>query len=159
MRFTKSFLLFTYNFTTDLLLSRVRLLVADTDSSSPIFEDDEVMQALYIESSQGLYISGQAATTAAAVSSPAIPQVYSVYRSAAMLLDSLASNKSRLAGAVQILDIKLDIAKSATMLRDQAATYRATEENAGHFAIAEWVVDGFTARERVVNQWLRLYGS
>ncbi len=151
--------MFTYNFTTDLLLSRVRLLVADTDSSSPIFEDDEVMQALYVESSQGLYISGQAATTAAPVANPGIPQVYSIYRAAALLLDAIAANKSRLASVVQILDVKLAPSEAAKMLREQAKGYRELEENAGHFAIAEWVLDGFTARERVVNQWMRLYGS
>ena len=53
--------MFTYDFTNAPLLSSVRMLVPDTDSIKPIFQDDEVNQAIYIESSQGLYASGQTA--------------------------------------------------------------------------------------------------
>ncbi len=148
---------FTYDFSTDPLLSRVRLLIADTDANNPVFNDDEVNAALSMESSQGLFVSGQAASMGNGVAIPPIPQVYSVYRAAALLLDAIASNKSRLAAIQQLLDVKLSPELASKALRDQAKQYRDTEANAGHFAIAEMAGDDFTTRERVWKQLLRLY--
>ncbi len=148
---------FTYDVNT--YLGQVRFLVADTDSTNPIFDDDELNMCLQFESSQGLYISGQAAVSAIAASNPPIPQVYSVYRAAAMALDSLAANKSRLSSVTQLLDVQLDVKSAATALKDQAENYRQIEARRGSFAIAELVFNDFTARERVFKQWQRQYGS
>ncbi len=148
---------FTYDFSAAPTLSRVRLLVADTDAANPVFSDDEVNNALFLESSQGLFVSGQAASMGNGVANPPIPQVYSVYRAAALLLDAIAANKSRLAAISQILDVKLGHDAAAQALRDTAKQYRETEANAGHFAIAEMVVDQFSTRERVWKQLLRLF--
>lgn len=149
---------FTYTPGANDPLSSVRLLVADTDSTHPIFTDDEVNLALFQESSQQLFVSAQAISSGMSVSPP-IPQVLSVWRAAALLLDSLAANKARLAAVNELLDVKLSADKASQALRDTANEYREREENAGHFAIAEMVMDIFASRERVWKQLLRLYGG
>lgn len=144
---------FTYNFTTDLILSQVRMLVPDTTPPG-IFSDDEVNQAIQLESSQGLYISGQANPTGASINT--VPLVYSVRRSAAMLLDVIASKLSRQAAVEQILDVKLACAAAAQEAAKRADSLRQQEADLGSFAIAEMVVDAFSARERVYAQLLRI---
>jgi hypothetical protein len=146
---------FTYDFNTAPLLSQVRMLIPDTDPLNPIFQDVEVNQAIQIESSQGLYCSGQANNTGSSVSPPI--QVYSIRRAAALLVDVVGGNSARLAIFQQALDVKLDASKAAAALKAYAQTLRDTEANSGAFAIAEWVVDQFSARERVWKQILRLY--
>lgn len=148
---------FTYDFGSLPVLSSVRLLVADTDPDNPIFADAEINQALYLESSTALYVSGMSSATGS-VGPPPV-NVQSPYRAAALLLDALAANKSRLAAINQLLDVKLSPEKAAQELRATAKEYRETEANAGHFAIAEMVYDQFSARERVWKQLLRLYGG
>lgn len=154
---------FTYDFTAATQLSQVRLLIADTtDSPSPpfpLFQDAEILQAMQLESSQGLYVSGQANPTGMNIQIPYVPQVVSVYRAAALLLNALASNKSLLAAVNQVLDVHVSADKAAQELRATAKMYRDTEMNAGHFAIAEMVNDQFQARERVYKQILRLWGQ
>ncbi len=129
----------------------------DTDATNPIFDDAEINAFLYMTSSQALYISGQAAVTGAQVQNPPIPQVYSVMFAAALGLDAIASNKARLAAIAQILDVKLGHDAAAAALHTQAEAYRNTERNGGSFAIAEMVVDQFGARQRITNQFLRLF--
>lgn len=129
----------------------------DTDATKPIFADVEVNAFLQLTSSQGLFISGQAAVNGAQLQNPPVPQVYSIYFAAAMGLDAMASNKARLAAISQILDVKLGHDAAAAALHKQAESYRETERNGGHFAIAEMVVDQFSARQRVYNQLLRLF--
>ena len=146
---------FTYDFSTAPQLSQVRLLIADTDSTQPIFQDAEINQFLYLTSSQNIYAASQSYPTGSNV--PAVPvQVYSVYRAAATALDSIASNKALLASITSLLDVKLDASKAAKALHEQAQAWREMEDNMGHFAIAEQVFDQFTARERVWKQFLRL---
>jgi hypothetical protein len=149
---------FTYNPGNPDPITYIRLLVADTDSTNPVFQDSEVTMALTQESSQALFISAQAISSGISVSPP-IPQVFSYWRSAALLLDSLAANKSRLAAINNLLDVKISAEKAAQELRATAKEYRERENNAGHFAIAEMVHDIFSARERVWKQLLRLYAG
>ena len=80
---------FTYNFTTQPLLSQVRLLIMDTDSSAPIFDDDEVNQFIYMTSSQAIYQSGQANPTGTPVSAP----TYAAMSSARMATQPLAGER------------------------------------------------------------------
>jgi len=159
---------YTYNFDLNFNISAVRLMIADTGNllsiQSPsgtffIFQDAEINAALQIESSQGLFISSQASPTALGNSIPTVPQIYSVRRAAALLLDSLASNKAYLESVIQLLDVKLASDKAAQELRAEAKQLRDTEAMSGNFAIAESVNDQFQARERVLKQWLRLYSS
>lgn len=146
---------YTYDFTTAPLISQVRMLVPDTGPTTWIFNDAEVNQAIYMESSQGTYASGQSAAGASPIPCPV--QIYSVRRAAALLVDITAGSNARLAIIVQLLDVKLDASKAAAALRDYAKSLRDTEAMSGAFAIAEWVLDPFTARERVWKQMLRLY--
>lgn len=135
----------------------IRLMVADTDPANPIFSDAEINNALYQESSQNLYNSSMAVPNAVSYQVPV--QIYSVYRSAALLLRSLAANKSRLASVTQLLDVKLSPAEASRALRETAKEYMEQENDSGAFAIAEMVQDQFGARERVVKQIFRLYGG
>src|SRR5712671_2120262 len=120
--------MFTYDFTTQPVLSMVRLLVGDTVDAGHIWEDAEINAVLQMESSQGLYIGLTGYTVVP-------PQVYSPRRAAAALLDGLASNKGRLSGALMVLDIKIDGSTAATSLRDTAQSLRDTEAESGAFAI------------------------
>ena len=149
---------FTYDFATNPAVSSVRLMISDTQLPG-IFNDAEVNQALYLESSQSLYVSGQAQPIANSVQNPAIPMVYSYRRAAALLLDSIASQLSQQAAVEQILDVKLACAQASSQARASAKALRDTEANSGNFAIAEMVPNQFAARERVYKQLLRLYGS
>lgn len=147
---------FTYDFSTALILSQVRMLIPDVDPTKPIFSDDEINQAIYLTSSQGIYVSSQAQTTAASVNPT--PLVYSVRLAAAMLIDVIASSKAKLGIVEQILDVKLAPGKAQAALHAQAEALREQEDNLGSFAIAEIVYDSFSARERWLNQMLRLEG-
>jgi hypothetical protein len=148
---------FTYDPTSQTPFTVVRLLIPDTDSTKPIYSDAEINIFLYASSSQGIFASGQAATTGNGVANPPIPNVYSPLFAAALALDSIASNKARLAAISQILDVKLGHDAAAAALHAQAESYRDLERNGGHFAIAEMVVDQFTTRERIYKQLLRLF--
>jgi hypothetical protein len=150
---------FTYNFDTAPTLSTVRLLIADTVEASAIFTDEEINQILYITSSQALFVSSMANPMGNGTQVPPVPQVYSVYRAAAMLLKSIASNSARLSSITQLLDVHLSPQAAASALRAQADSYIEMEENSGQFAIAEWVNDAFSARQRIVKQLFRQYGG
>lgn len=147
--------MFTYDFSSQPLLSQVRMLVPDTDPDNAIFSDDEVNQAIYIESSQGLYASGQAVPGGSPVVGPA--QVYSIRRAAALLIDCIAGSNAKLAIIESMLDVKLNGANASEALHALANGLRETEANSGAFAIAEWVVNNFAAQERVWKQQLRLF--
>ncbi len=149
---------FTYDLATEPLLSRVRLLVADTNSAKPIFQDDEINAAIQMESSQGLYISGQASQGALNLQIPYVPQIYSLKRSAALLLDSIAANYSRLTQVIELLDVKVTAGQQAKDLRAQAKQYRDDEANSGSFAIAEMIPNDFAARERIWKVAQRVNG-
>lgn len=137
---------FTYDLSTD--AGKVRLLAADTDSAAPIWTDAEVDAALYMTGSSSFYVSGPAAQTGAFLQSPPVPLVNSAYRAAALLMRSLASSKSRLAGVVELLDVKLSVGTAARALLDAAKEYEELEANRGQFMVAEMVNDSFSARER-----------
>ena len=136
---------FTYDFTSAPVLSMVRLLVGDTVDVGHIWEDAEINAVLQMESSQGLFISLTGYSVVP-------PQVYSVRRAAAALLDGLASQRARLGAALSVLDIKIDLSQAAKSLRDTAQSLRDTEADSGAFAIAEMVENAFTMRERFWNQ-------
>lgn len=148
---------YTYDFSTDLLLSQVRLLIPDTGPPDDwIFTDAEIQQYINLESSQGLYVSGQAAPTASSVT--VLPVIYSVRRAAALALDSIAGKLARLAG-ISVLDVKLELQEGSRAARDQAKCLREEEARMGHFAISELVYNQFSARERVYAQLLRIEGG
>lgn len=139
--------MFTYDVTTN--IGKVRLLVADTDATKPIFQDDEVQASLDLEQlSVFIPITGNIPT-------PLFNNQPSVRRAAATLLDVLAANKARLAGALKVLDIQIDTSKAAAELRATAKALRDTEANMGHFGVIEMVQGQFSARERWAKEMLR----
>jgi hypothetical protein len=140
---------FTYDFTNAPDISTVRLLVSDTDSSQPIFQDDEVNAALNMFSSQGIIIG----LTGYCLAVP-VKQLYSYRRAAAVLLNALAGNKARLGAIVGLLDVKLNAAQASAALKELAQSYIDQEQNDGYFAISEMVQDSFSMRERL---WKMLY--
>jgi hypothetical protein len=143
---------FTYSFGANPVIDYPRLIIADTDAAQPIFQDEEVMSAYQIDSMVMFIPVGQGSP----VQVNAQP---SSRRAAAVLLDSLAANKARLASALKVLDIQIDSTKAAKELRDTAKELRDTEANSGNFAITEMVQTQFAARERVWKQLLRIFGG
>lgn len=133
-----------------------RLLIPDTTSPF-IFTDDEIQKFLYLESSQGLYVSGQAAPSAA--SRTVVPQIYSVRRAAALALDVIASRLSQQGALEQLLDVKLNCTTAAAEARKRAEGLREQEAEMGNWAVAEMVNTQFAARERVYAQLLRIEGG
>lgn len=135
----------------------VRLLCMDTNQDTPIFQDEEIQIFLQLKSSQGIYQSGQANPTGRPI--PAPVQVYSIYSAAALALYSMAANKAYLSSISRILDVELDPSRAQKALKALADSYMELEDNAGHFAIAEMVNNNWDAKERVWNQFRRLYGG
>ena len=128
-----------------------RLLLSDTtefaaDGTTPIyiFEDAEILAAALINSS--VFQSAQFYSGPGGRNIPTSPVNY--LRTAALLMDSLASNRARLSSIKQVLDIKLDPAVAAKNLRDQAQAYRDADDNSGAFFIAEQVNDQYSFRDR-----------
>jgi hypothetical protein len=134
----------------------VRLLIADTDAAAPIFSDEEITAFMALASS--VWQSSQfysAAGGQAVLPSPPVNYL----RAAAFALDALASNKSRLEGVIQLLDVKLSSVKdTALALRAQAANYRDVDDNSGAFAIIEQVNTNWSFQQRFFNQAARQLG-
>lgn len=151
---------FTYDFGSNPAVSSVRMLISDTTNLPnppyPMFLDAEINAALQITSSQGIYVSAMA-FSGAAVSQPPV-LVLSYYRAAALLLDALSANKALLSSVTKLLDVSLSPDKAALQLRSTADGYRTIAANDGSFAIAEMVVNDFSARERLWKQLLRIEG-
>jgi hypothetical protein len=131
-----------------------RLLVADTNAAKPIFQDEEINLATLAQQLQfqsSMFYSG-----AAGRNLPSSPVSY--LRVAALLLDSLAANKGRLAGIQQMLDIKIDASKAAVALQAQAKVLRETDDNSGAFMIIEQCNDYFSFSDRFWKQVQRQSG-
>lgn len=129
---------FTYDVTTD--RGKTRLLAVDTKSTDYIFDDDEIDTFLALQSN-------------------------SVYRAAALALDTIASNEALVLKRVTSLDLSTDgpatakaLRESADQLRQQAKEAEAREDD-GAFDFAEMVVDPFTRRERWWKQRNRDYSG
>jgi hypothetical protein len=145
---------FTYDFTNAPDISNVRLLVGDTDPTTPVFQDAEVMAALQAESSQGQIIG-----LAGYSPNPPVRQLYCYRRSAAWLLNALAANLSRLGSVIsQLLDVKLAPGIASKELRSQAQALIDQEANSGQFAVSEMVQDQFSMRQRLNAMLLRQQG-
>lgn len=134
----------------------VRSLIPDTNPAATIFSDEEINSYLWLCSSQALYVSGMATPGGLA---PQVPcQVYSYRRAAAMAIDVIASDRARLATVQQLLDVKIDGGKAQAALHEIAESLR-EQDDLGNFAIVELVYDQFAARERMMNQLLRIEGG
>ncbi len=135
---------FSYQLGANPAIDYPRLLISDTQSVNHIFEDEEINSAAQIQSLQ--FQSSQFYSVAAGNNLPSTPVSY--LRIAALLLDALAANKSRLASIKQLLDVKLDSSDAAIQLRATAAEYRDVEDNSGAFMIIEQVNDIWSFQER-----------
>ena len=114
-------------------LAQVRTLIPDTDSSNALFQDEQIAVFLSLE-------SGVRAATALA-------------------LETIASNEVLIQKVIRIQDLSTDGAKMSDALLARAKRLRELstedEDTEATFAIAEWVVDDFTGRERIWKQGLR----
>lgn len=142
---------FTYQYGANPTIDFPRLLISDTQDENHVFEDSEIMAFYQIQAAQ--FQSSMFWSFNAGANLPATPVSY--LRVAALALDSIASNKSRLSSIIQLMDIKLSPDKAAQALRDQAATYRETEDNAGAFMVIEQVTTTWSFAQRFWSQWMR----
>lgn len=122
---------FNYDPTTD--RGKVRLLITDVDSTQPLFQDAEIDTFLSIEGD-------------------------SVPRAAALALDTIASNESLVQKATRLVSLQTngpavaaDLRKHAEALRERADQL----EYADSIDWAEMVTGPFSARERVLDEYLR----
>jgi hypothetical protein len=151
------FLMFTYNSCdgTNNTIDFVRLLISDTQEVNHIFEDSEILGAYQIQMAQ--FQSAQFFSPPLGQNLPANPVSY--LRVSALLLDSLAANKARLASIKQLLDVRLDSSDASIQLRATAAEYRDVEDNSGAFMIIEQVNDEWSFRDRFWKQVQRQSGG
>ncbi len=150
---------FTYDFANNRQVAIIRLLISDTintDANPAIFSDTEIT-AFYFINSQVWQSSMQWSGTAGVQTLPNPPVSY--YRVAALALDTLANNQARLAGAIELLDVKLDLGSAAKALHDQANCFRDQDDNSGAFAIIEQTNTVFSFRQRFWNEWARQIGG
>jgi hypothetical protein len=151
--------MFTYQFGANPTVDFIRLLLGDTQCDDHIFEDSEIESAYAIQAAT--FQSGQFYSGTMGRNLPSTPVSY--YRVAAILLDSLASNRSRIIGGLsQLLDVKLApeaASKTAAALRAQAKEWRDIDDNSGAFVIVEQVTTSFSFRERFFNQIQRQVGT
>lgn len=142
-----------------------RMLIGDTvqfdqnQNQVYIFDDNEILsfeQIVLTPFQSGQFYSpnsGPLGGGTAGVGLPSPPIPY--YRVAALMLNALASNQSRLAGVTKLLDVSLDIKGAAKALRDQAAVWLAMDDDSGAFVIIEQVNNEWSFAQRWWNQWQR----
>ena len=149
------FMSFSYSYGANPMIDWPRLMIADTVAENCIFQDSEIIAAYNIETANfqsSMFYSYPSGNTL-----PSTPQPYR--RVAALLLDAIAANKSRLSSILQLLDVKMSPDKAAIQLRAQAAALRDTDDNNGSFFIIEQVHDVFSFRQRFWSQVQREQGT
>jgi len=139
----------SFTYTPGTSIFYVRLLIPDTNSASPIFQDEEITGFMAINQmtwQSSMYNAWQSGRIQ-------LPQTPSNFlRAAALALNSLAGDVARLAAVVGLLDVKLNPAASAAALKAQAQAYLDMDDNSGAFAIYEQVTTVWAFRDR----WLAM---
>lgn len=143
---------FTYGAGSNPTIDAPRFLVADTQDTGHIFEDEEITMAYNIDKAF-VFFPGSPSNGY----SPASYGTPSYRRVAACLLDALASNKARVAGVIKALDIQADIKGMQAALKAQADNYRTIDDESATCAFIEVVQDTFVWRQRVFSQWMRQF--
>lgn len=146
---------FSYQLGANPAIDYPRLLISDTQATGHVFEDEEITAATRLQALQ--FQTGMFYTAPGGQNLPSSPVSY--LRVAALLLDALAANKSRLASIQQIYDVKISAKDAAKALREQAEAYRETDDNAGAFAIIEQCTTVWGFRDRYWNQVQRQSGG
>lgn len=119
---------FTYDVTNN--VGKVRMLISDRDIENAIFQDAEV-QAYY-------------------------DMAGSVYRAAALALETIAASEVLVQKRIKTLSLQTDGPACAEALRKVAESLRARDDEDGEgFDIAEMVVNPFGERERLYKQYQR----
>jgi hypothetical protein len=148
---------FSYTFGANPPIDIPRLLIADTVNNPPsqpcIFQDQEILtiENIVVPNvwQSSMFWSGYAGQ-------PTLPSAPINYlRTAAYLLNALASNKARLASIKQILDVKMDASDAAIQLRTQAQEWMDIDDNSMAFVIIEQVHDSWSFQQRFWSQWQR----
>lgn len=104
---------FTYLLTNN--IGKIRLLIADTDENSYDFEDDEITAAISMSSD--------------------------IYAASALLIRSLAANRSRLAVSVKRGTMSEDLTKLPTLLMDLAKHLDIQSDQQADASLLEAYVD------------------
>jgi hypothetical protein len=144
---------YSYGYGANPAIDYPRLLISDT-AAPFVFADEEITAVTNIQALN--FQSSMRWTAPAGQNLPSSPVSY--LRIAAMLLDALAANKSRLSTIQQLLDVRLSGADSAIQLRTTAAEYRAVDDDAGAFAIIEQCSTEWAFRDRFWAQVQRQSG-
>ena len=144
---------FTYDWTNFPQLSRLRMMVGDTQGSPapfPIWQDDEINGALGGYGAQNFIVglSGYSPVI------PPPPSTYSYGLAAALLLNSLSAVKARTL-VESILAVTMDGQSAAKALQALGQTYIDQEANNGFFAVAEMGDTQFWFRERLYKMLYR----
>lgn len=142
---------FSYNLGANPAIDYPRLLISDTQATNHIFEDEEITAVTLMQAAQwqsSMFYSGVGGANL-----PSSPVSY--LRIAALLLDAIAANKSRLASIKQLLDAKLDSSDAAIQLRATAAEYRQVDDESGAFVIIEQCSTQWSFQDRFWKQWQR----
>lgn len=138
---------FTYIYGTPIFY--VRLLIPDTNSAAPIFQDNEIQGFMDINTftwQSSMFSSYQSGNQQL----PLTPSNF--LRAAALALNTIAGNTARLGVISSLLDVKISGPQAAAALKAQADAYLAMDDNSGAFAIAEQVTTVWAFRDR----WLAM---
>jgi len=124
---------FTYDPSTSIGI--VRLLTNDKYEAEPIFYDEEITAFLALEGSD-------------------------TRKAAAKALETIAADEVLTQKVIKLLGLTTDGAKVAAELRANAAALRSQavtgDDSEGLIDVAEWIVDDFTYRKRIINEFDRL---
>jgi hypothetical protein len=146
---------FSYGMGSNPQIDYPRLLIADTINTPTqpcIFQDQEIMAMENIVSSVWQSSQFWSGTSGQPVL-PSSPVNY--LRTAAYLLNAIASNQALLSSVQQLLDVKIDASKAAAALQKQAQTWMDIDDNSMAFVIIEQVNDSWSFRDRFWTQWQR----
>jgi len=144
----------SFTYTPGTTIFYIRSLIPDTTAPG-IFSDEEITGFQAINSmtwQSSMYYSYQGG----AINLPCTPS--NILRAAAIALNVLAGNASRLSAVVGLLDVKLS-ATVGDQLRKQAQAWLDMDDNSGAFAIFEQCGTVWAFRDRWINQLQRQSGG
>jgi hypothetical protein len=145
----------SWSYTPGTFVFYVRSLIPDTQESAPIFSDEEINGFAQINSmtwQSSMFNSYQGGV----INLPQTPS--NIFRCAAIALNVLAGNASRLSAVTGLLDVKLN-AQVGDQLRKQAQAWLDMDDNSGAFAIYEQCNTEWAFRDRWIAQLQRQTGG